>query len=221
MAIGPVGDRVRSIVARSRPPGFANVEHSCTALGVRRRPSACRGGPDWVPSGGLHRFDAVAERRAADAATMSGPMLRRSARTAFRLKAAHRDRADSGVCADGGPRRSQDEGRDAARSRTRHPLQPRRGGGSQRQSGYGAPQPRGGATRRDHRRPLRFCRSINGPNLLFVGAGTGVPALGGILGAPVIDRTGIPDTVRFNYVLEFAPDERTAGPLARALLARQ
>jgi uncharacterized protein (TIGR03435 family) len=32
----------------------------------------------------------------------------------------------------------------------------------------------------------------------------------------VIDRTGIPATVRFNYVLEFAPDERTPGPLARS-----
>jgi uncharacterized protein (TIGR03435 family) len=67
--------------------------------------------------------------------------------------------------------------------------------------------------------PCGFAGTTNGPNLLFVGAGAGVPGLGGVLGTPVINRTGIPDTVRFNYVLEFAPDERAAGPLGRDLLA--
>jgi uncharacterized protein (TIGR03435 family) len=62
----------------------------------------------------------------------------------------------------------------------------------------------------------------NGPNRVIVGAGT--PATGvstqpgfarllrGILGAPVTDRTGIPDTKRFNYALEFLRDERTKNP---------
>jgi uncharacterized protein (TIGR03435 family) len=67
--------------------------------------------------------------------------------------------------------------------------------------------------------PCGFAGTTNGPNLLFVGAGAGVPALGGVLGTPVINRTGIPDTARFNYVLEFAPDERASGPLGRALLS--
>jgi uncharacterized protein (TIGR03435 family) len=48
--------------------------------------------------------------------------------------------------------------------------------------------------------------------MLYVGAGAGVPGLGGILGAPVSNQTGIPPTTGgFNYVLEFAPDERTPG----------
>jgi uncharacterized protein (TIGR03435 family) len=72
----------------------------------------------------------------------------------------------------------------------------------------------------------------NGPNRVIVGAGwtPGSPSqlsrlFRGILGAPVTDRTGIgpgdegqgrsqtplprPDTKRFNFALEFLPDERT------------
>ena len=43
--------------------------------------------------------------------------------------------------------------------------------------------------------------------------------LRGILGAPVTDRTGIPDTKRFNYALEFLRDERTKDPFYRAFPA--
>jgi uncharacterized protein (TIGR03435 family) len=49
----------------------------------------------------------------------------------------------------------------------------------------------------------------NGPNRVFVSAGAGLPPLQGILEGPVTDRTGIPNTARFNYALEFLPDERT------------
>ena len=63
--------------------------------------------------------------------------------------------------------------------------------------------------------PCGFAGAVNGPNLIFVGAGAGVPPLGGFLGVPVIDRTGVPATARFNYVLEFKPDETTPGPLGR------
>jgi uncharacterized protein (TIGR03435 family) len=49
----------------------------------------------------------------------------------------------------------------------------------------------------------------NGPNRIFVGAGAGLPPLQGTLEAPVTNRTGIPDTRRFNYALEFLLDERT------------
>jgi uncharacterized protein (TIGR03435 family) len=51
----------------------------------------------------------------------------------------------------------------------------------------------------------------NGPNRVFVGAGVGLPPLQGTLEAPVTDRTGIPDTRRFNYALEFLV-EQTRNP---------
>ena len=54
--------------------------------------------------------------------------------------------------------------------------------------------------------PCGYYGAANGPNLIFVGAGAGLPAIGGPGGAPVINRTGIPDTTRFNYVLEYLPD---------------
>ena len=63
--------------------------------------------------------------------------------------------------------------------------------------------------------PCGFSGAVNGRNLIFVGAGAGVPPLGGFLGVPVIDRTGIPASTRFNYVLEFTPDETTPGQLSR------
>jgi uncharacterized protein (TIGR03435 family) len=62
----------------------------------------------------------------------------------------------------------------------------------------------------------------NGPNRVFVSAGAGMPPLQGILEAPVTDRTGIPNTRRFNYALEFLLDERTKtnpyGAIASPLL---
>jgi uncharacterized protein (TIGR03435 family) len=51
----------------------------------------------------------------------------------------------------------------------------------------------------------------NGPNRIFVGAGAGLPPFERILGAPVANRTGIPDTKRFNYALEFLV-EQTRNP---------
>ena len=59
----------------------------------------------------------------------------------------------------------------------------------------------------------------NGPNRIFVSAGAGLPPLQGILEAPVTDRTGISNTTRFNYALEFLveqtrnPYEAIASPL--------
>ena len=53
--------------------------------------------------------------------------------------------------------------------------------------------------------------ALNGPNMLMVGAGLPVEGIAGMiaqfLDAPVIDQTGIPDAARFNYVLEFDPDD--------------
>jgi uncharacterized protein (TIGR03435 family) len=53
----------------------------------------------------------------------------------------------------------------------------------------------------------------NGPNRIFVSAGAGLPPLQGTLEAPVTNRTGIPDTRRFNYALEFLV-EQTRNPFA-------
>jgi uncharacterized protein (TIGR03435 family) len=47
----------------------------------------------------------------------------------------------------------------------------------------------------------------NGPNRILVGAGAGLPPLQDILEAPVFDRTGIPNTRRFNYALEFLVEQ--------------
>jgi uncharacterized protein (TIGR03435 family) len=48
---------------------------------------------------------------------------------------------------------------------------------------------------------------INGPNVLLIGAGINVPPLSGIVDGEIINRTGIPATARFNFVLEYAPDD--------------
>jgi uncharacterized protein (TIGR03435 family) len=62
----------------------------------------------------------------------------------------------------------------------------------------------------------------NGRNRVFVSAGAGLPPLQGILEAPVTDLTSIPNTRRFNYALEFLLDERTKtnpyGAIASPLL---
>jgi len=68
--------------------------------------------------------------------------------------------------------------------------------------------------------------AYNGPNRVIVGAGTAGDGrvtgesgfsrlLRGILGAPVTDRTGIPNEKRFNYALEFLRDEQTKNPFSR------
>ena len=54
----------------------------------------------------------------------------------------------------------------------------------------------------------------HGPNKVLVGLGASVDmlsVLGVDLGAKVIDQTGIPPEKRFNFVLEFAPAEKTLG----------
>jgi len=64
--------------------------------------------------------------------------------------------------------------------------------------------------------------AYNGPNRVIVGAGAQpgfARLLRGILGAPVTDRTGIPNEKRFNYALEFLRDEQTKNPFPRNLPA--
>jgi uncharacterized protein (TIGR03435 family) len=59
--------------------------------------------------------------------------------------------------------------------------------------------------------------ALNGPNLLLVGAGSGIPQsddLSDLLDASILDQTGIPDTARFNYVLEFVLDDSALARMA-------
>jgi uncharacterized protein (TIGR03435 family) len=199
---GPVDVEFLNLGGRGR--GFAL--NTVYGLGVEdgRR---VRGGPDWVRSE-RYTIDAVADG-AADAATMSGPMLRDLLERRFKLKV-HIEteqipafaitvapgglKIKEGICTGADP--SEAPLRSTADMVRRNLEAARRG-----------------ATTAG---PCGFAGTVNGPNRLFVGAGAGVPLVSGFLGAPVIDRTGIPATVRFNYVLEFAPDERTPGPLARS-----
>ena len=52
---------------------------------------------------------------------------------------------------------------------------------------------------------------MNGPNLLIVMNGFRAPDidvfLSRLLDAPIVNRTGIPDTASFGFVLEFVPDD--------------
>jgi uncharacterized protein (TIGR03435 family) len=47
----------------------------------------------------------------------------------------------------------------------------------------------------------------NGPNRILVSAGAGLPPLQETLEAPVFNRTGIPTTTRFNYALEYLVEQ--------------
>jgi len=52
---------------------------------------------------------------------------------------------------------------------------------------------------------------MNGPNQVIVMNGFRAPEidviLSRLLDAPIVNRTGIPDTASFSFVLEFVPDE--------------
>jgi uncharacterized protein (TIGR03435 family) len=202
---GPVEVEVLNLGGRGRGRGFAlNTVYGLGREDGRR----VRGGPDWVRSE-HYTIDAVADG-AADAATMSGPMLRDLLKRRFQLKLhveTEQIPAWALTVAPGGLKMKEGTCTGVAPSE----LRVRSTADMVRRNLEAA---RRGETTAG---PCGFAGMANGPNLLFVGAGFGVPGLGGFLGAPVINRTGISDTSRFNYVLEFAPDERTPGPLARGL----
>jgi uncharacterized protein (TIGR03435 family) len=191
-----------------RAPGFNYT--NVYGLGVEdgRR---VRGGPDWVRTDS-YTIDAVASD-GADAATMSGPMLRALLEKRFGLQAhieTEQIPAFDLVVAPGGLKMKE------GICTPRDPSEPPRTGGSTmdvvRKNLEAA---RRGATTAY---PCGMVFASNGPNALAVGAGAGVPPLSGLLGVPVNDRTGIPNTTRFNYALEFSRDETVTGPLARALI---
>jgi len=166
-----------------------------------------RGGADWVRSE-RYTIDAVADG-AADAATMSGPMLQDLLERRFKLKVhveTEQIPAWALIVAPGGLKMKEG---------TCTPAETRSAGPTTSTADMARRNLE--AARRGANTAGR-CGSFEargGQNLLLVGAGAGVPALGGILGSPVVDKTGIASTTRFNYVLEFAPDERTTGPMAR------
>jgi uncharacterized protein (TIGR03435 family) len=162
-----------------------------------------RGGPDWVRSE-YYTIEAVAGRPA-DAETMRGPMLRALLERRFGLKVHVETEQIPAVAltiAPGGLKMKEG---------TCTPPDP-----SAPQPPPGKPQStvdmvrknldaaRRGATTVS---PCGYYGAANGPNMIFVGAGAGLPAIGGLGGPPVINRTGVPATARFNYVLEYLPDD--------------
>jgi uncharacterized protein (TIGR03435 family) len=166
-----------------------------------------RGGPDWVLSE-RYTIDAVAAD-ASDAATMSGSMLRALLEKRFHLQAhveTEQIPAFDLIIAPGGLKMKEG-------TCTPDPSAPppRSTNDVVRKNLDAA---RRGATTAA---PCGLALAANGPNILEVSAGAGVPPFNGVLGVPVTDRTGIPTTARFNYVLEFSPDDTTSGPLGRIL----
>jgi uncharacterized protein (TIGR03435 family) len=164
-----------------------------------------RGGPDWVRTD-RYTIDAVANE-SATARTMSGPMLRALLERRFQLHAhveAEPAPAFALTIAEGGLKMKPVD-MDAC---TRPPV-----------IGAGAPlspSPPIDSVRRGEKPACGLSIKGNDSTIALVGGATGLPPmglLGEILGARVIDRTDIPSTARFNYLVEFAPDERTAGPL--------
>ena len=171
-----------------------------------------RGGPDWVRSA-LYTIEAVAAG-AADAQTMRGPMLRALLERRFGLKV-HVETEQFPVpqltVAPGGLKMKEG-------TCTPDPSPPPTPGDQARRAAA--------ASRRIvdvARRSLEEVRrgapisglcgvalAMNGPNLVMV---VGHRAreidvvLSRLLDAPIINRTGIPDTASFNFVLEFVPDD--------------
>jgi uncharacterized protein (TIGR03435 family) len=167
-----------------------------------------RGGPDWVRSD-HYTIDAVADG-AADAATMSGPMMRDLLEQRFQLKAhieTEQIPSFALTIAKGGLKIKPVDWRDQDVVHTDAcvsppPITP------------GVPmifRPMSFAdVRRGQKPTCGFNGQRNGPNIVLVGGATVLGALArslaGNLGVPqVADKTG--NTDRFNFVLEFAIDE--------------
>jgi uncharacterized protein (TIGR03435 family) len=162
-----------------------------------------RGGPEWVRTQ-PYTIEAVAGGPA-DAETMRGPMLRALLERRFGLKVHVETEQIPAVAltiAPGGLKMKEG---------TCTPPDP-----SAPQPPPGTPQSTVDMVRKNldaARRgaptvsPCGYYGAANGPNMIFVGAGAGLPAIGGPTGPPVINRTGIPATTRFNYVLEYLPDD--------------
>jgi uncharacterized protein (TIGR03435 family) len=170
-----------------------------------------RGGPDWVRSA-LYTIDAVAAG-AADAQTMRGPMLRALLERRFGLKVhvgTEQFPVPQLTVAPGGLKMKEG-------TCTPDPSQPPTPGDQARRAAEAARRIVDVARRslEAARRgaPISFCGvalAMNGPNLVMVvgfRASEINVSLSRLLDAPIINRTGIPDTASFNFVLEFVPDD--------------
>jgi uncharacterized protein (TIGR03435 family) len=168
-----------------------------------------RRGPDWVRSE-RYWIDAVADG-AADAATMSGPMLRELLERRFQLKAhieAEQVPAFTLTMARGGLKIKPVE---SGACTPRPALMP--GGPPSR-----LPPRFFDDVRRGEKPPCGVRALPNGPNIVFVGGEASLTGLAMLLaahlgGLPVLDKTG--NTDKFNFVLEYVVDENTPGALDR------
>jgi len=167
-----------------------------------------RGGPDWVRSE-LYTIEAVAAGPA-DAQTMSRPMLRALLERRFGLKVhieTEQIPAFELTVAPGGHKMR--EGR-CTLSKT-PPV-----GGVPANRGMTVGEVAGlqrmalDAIRRGET-PTDICNTLgsllNGPNKLLIGVATPLQTFFGMVNEPIINRTGIPATARFNYLLEYFPDD--------------
>ena len=208
---GPVGLDFLNPGGRGRGFAFNNIY----GLGVEdgRR---VRGGPDWVRSE-HYTIDAVADG-AADAATMSGPMMRDLLERRFRLKVhieTEQIPAFALTIAHGGLKIRPVE------SGACTPIVP---GAVTRGDGFvqmppGAPMILRPNSFVDVRRGGKPTCGVNGQrngsNNVFVAGEAALAGLARALGGPlggvqVLDKTG--NTDKFNFVFEYVVDENTPGP---------
>jgi len=179
-----------------------------------------RGGPDWVRSA-LYTIEAVAAG-AADAQTMRGPMLRALLERRFGLKvhveteqfpvpqltvAPGGHKMKQATCTISGPSPAPAPGDNPARrivDTVRRNLDAARRGA-----------------------PISSCGisvAMNGPNQVIVMNGFRAPEidvfLSGLLDAPIVNRTGIPDTASFSFVLEFDPDDSQSREYLKQVASR-
>ena len=178
-----------------------------------------RGGPDWVRSE-RYTIDAVADG-AADGPTMSGPMLRDLLERRFQLKVhieTEQIPAFTLTVAGGGlkvkPARpdscvSFPVDPSAPRARSSPPLP------------IGVRRPSLADIRRGEKRLCGQFGERNGPNWVFVAGGATFSELAQQLAervgaVSVFDKTGITD--KFDWILEFARDEKTRGPAGETQL---
>ena len=174
-----------------------------------------RGGPDWVRST-LYTIEAVATG-AADAQTMRGPMLRALLERRFGLKV-HVEteqfqvpqlavapgglKMKEATCTISGPAPAPPPGDRAAAAA----MAARRNLDVVRQNLDAA---RRGASISGL---CGIAGAMNGPNQVIVMNGFGAREIvvflsSNLLGTALINRTGIPDTASFSFVLEFVPDD--------------
>ena len=164
-----------------------------------------KGGPDWVRNE-RYTIEAIADATVT-AETMRTTLLRALLERRFKLQAhieTEEIPAFALVVAPGGLKMKEG---------TCTPADPQAAGAGAMTSTTDMVRKNLAAARRGETAaaPCGYYGAMNGPNMLFIGAGTGVPALGNVSGAPVLNRTGLPNTARFSYVFEYARDDRT-GP---------